>query len=117
MNATTKTPKMHRSELLRFVHRPQLLRIDYVVAVPSMSPCLEALQAEFRNYDIKTDPYVADLLIKQHKGYDVRMKLEKVVVKRNTYCYTQLKVLCNKARDMAEELGTSVAEWYVNRNF
>ncbi|KAF2689197.1 P-loop containing nucleoside triphosphate hydrolase protein [Lentithecium fluviatile CBS 122367] len=113
MNAKAKTPKTHRSELLRFVHKPSLLRIDYPIATSATSPLLAALQAEVYNYDLKTDPYVADLLAKQREGYNVLRKLDKVLTKHDTYCYQQLKTLHNKSKDMAEELGTSVSEWYV----
>jgi hypothetical protein len=114
MCATAKTPKIHRSELLRFVHRPQLLRIDYPATTLAVSPLLAALQAEFENYDLMSDPYVARLRIEQREGYDVTRQLEKVLMKRSTDCYQQLKTLHSKSRDMAEELGTSVSEWYVH---
>ena len=114
MNATTKTPKKHRSELLGFVHRPQLLRIDYAVSLPAVSPLLAALQAEFQGYDFGTDPYVVSLLAQQQQGNDITMELQKFISKRSTYCYEQLKMLHNKAKTMAEELGTSVSEWYVS---
>jgi hypothetical protein len=111
MNATVKTPKAHRSELLRFVHRPVLFRVDYPVPAPAVSSLLTALQTVFRNYDLSTDPYVVDLLAKQKQGYNVVTKLEQAFLKQNTYCYEQLKMLHSKSKKMAEELGTSVSEW------
>lgn len=112
MNATAKTPKTHRSELLRFVHRPHLVRIDYAISPPAVSPLLAALQAEFQNYDFMADPYVVELLARRQQGHDVIAQLQKVFMKRDTYCYQQLKTLCSKSKDMAEELGVSVSEWY-----
>ncbi|KAF1951090.1 P-loop containing nucleoside triphosphate hydrolase protein [Byssothecium circinans] len=115
MNATAVTPKTNRSELLRFVHRPKLLRIDYPVTITHLPLSLLHLEKEFMYYDLKTDPYVVTLLSRQSEGYDMTKHLDKVLLSRNTYCYQQLKMLFNKSKDMAEELGVSAAEWYLRR--
>jgi hypothetical protein len=113
MLATTKTPKEHRSELLRFVHKPELLNVDYAMSAPASSPLLAALEAEFLNYDFETDPYIIELLDKTRQGNSVEMKLHKVLMSKKTYCYQELKKLQSRSKAMAEELGTSVSEWYV----
>jgi hypothetical protein len=114
MLATTKTPKEHRSELLRFVHKPELLNVDYTMSAPASSPLLAALEAKYLNYDFETDPYIIELLAKKSQGNDVEMKLRKVLMSKKTYCYQELRKLLSRSKAMAEELGTSVSEWYVN---
>ncbi|KAF2639248.1 P-loop containing nucleoside triphosphate hydrolase protein [Massarina eburnea CBS 473.64] len=115
MNATAKTPKINRQELMRFVHRPELLRIDYPITIISLPSSLAALKAEFDNYDLRTDPYVLSLLAQKNQGYDISRQLEKVFRSRNTYCSQQLKLLLSKSKDMAQELGISAAEWYLTQ--
>ncbi len=91
MNSIAKTPKTHRSELLRFVHRPQLIRIDYPHVTPLASRLITSLQVEFGNYDLSTDPYVIELCNRQSQGHDVSRDIEKIFTTRNTYCYRQPK--------------------------
>jgi hypothetical protein len=115
MNAIARTPKINRTELLRYVHRPQLLRIEYPLQTLSLPTSIVYLQSEFTNYDLGTDPYVVGLLAKQNEGCNVSKQLEKVFKSRDTYCYQQLKSLSTKASDMTQELGPSVADWYLNQ--
>ncbi|KAF2829875.1 dicer-like protein 2 [Ophiobolus disseminans] len=116
LSSTAKTPKLHRSELMRYVHRPQLVRIDYPVEVPKESRIIFSLRNAFQNYDLKQDPYVLDLVKLQGEGHDVTKQMHKVVVGGKSYCREQLKSLLVKAEDMAAELGTSSMEWYMHQN-
>ncbi|KAI8934645.1 hypothetical protein NX059_008338 [Plenodomus lindquistii] len=115
LQATARTPKVHRSELMRFVHKPELKQIDYPVSAPGKvsSPLLRALKVLHTSYNIKTDPYLLDLLRKQQNGYDVSKPLEKLLLGGKTYCSEQLRILALKASDMADELGVSAMEWYL----
>jgi hypothetical protein len=113
--ATVKTPKLHRSELVRYSHRPELLQINYPseALCDERSPLLLALQRACANYDLSKDPYVISLLEQQRVGYDVSKQLDKLWKSHKTYCYDQLKVLYSKARAMAEELGVAPMEYYI----
>lgn len=115
MNAIAKTPKLHRTDLLRYVHRPELLRIDYPLATASQPPFLKALRNEFVNYDLEKDPYVVHLLAEQDQGQDVAKELQKVIMKHSTYCIEQLKTLLSRTDAAFEELGSSAAEWYLRQ--
>ncbi|CAI6268621.1 unnamed protein product [Periconia digitata] len=115
MNATAKTPKVTRSDLLRFVHRPELHRVDYQLMTSSLPPFLIALQNEYATYDIEKDPYVIDLLTKHHQGHNTEKQLKKVFHTHKTYCLDQLKTLLSKTVATYEELGASIAEWYLRR--
>jgi ERCC4-related helicase len=112
-----KTPKLHRSELVRYVHRPELSQIAYPLEpLESLhSPLLEALEQVYINYELMTDPYVAALLEQHRKGCAVSKQLDKLWVNRKTYCYEQLRTLVSKAKDMAAELGTSAMEYYLHQ--
>ncbi|PSN68956.1 P-loop containing nucleoside triphosphate hydrolase protein [Corynespora cassiicola Philippines] len=115
MNAIAKSPKIHRSELLRFVHKPELRRVDYHVAPQCHSPLLNHLQHALDNYDLMSDPYVLGLLEKRDQGFDVYRQLQKVFQSHSTYCRMQLKNFVSKAKDMSEELGRSASDWYLKQ--
>jgi len=113
--ATARTPKIHRSELMRYVHQPLLVRVDYPVRIPKGSHILSALQNAFQTYDLSHDPYVLELLKQRRDGYDVQKQIEKVSVSKKTYCRDQLKSLLTKAEAMAQELGIPCMEWYMHQ--
>ncbi|KAJ4297870.1 Dicer-like protein 2 [Kalmusia sp. IMI 367209] len=133
MCAITKTPKMHRrlprflktpsitligltgSELLKFVHRPKLLLVDYPLPMSDISPLYTILKSELINYDMTKDPYVMDLVARPSVHRNVSKKLEEVYTKHSTHCYQQLKLLFNKYEATAAELGISVADWYLEQ--
>ncbi|KAF2712143.1 hypothetical protein K504DRAFT_372348 [Pleomassaria siparia CBS 279.74] len=116
LNAITKTPKIHRSELIRFVHKPELLRVPYSGMDPVHPPLLAALIYTSAHYDIESDPWVLDLIKKQRQGFDNMRTLQKVMVNRKTYCAEQLKQFATKAEAMYEELGPSATSWYIHHS-
>jgi hypothetical protein len=111
--ATARTPKIHRTELMRHVHQPTLVRVDYSVepSVATREGILMSLSNALHDYDIRRDPYVIDLIKQQQEGYDVSQRISKVCVSGKTYCRDQLKALVPKAEATAEELGESPADW------
>jgi ERCC4-related helicase len=115
MNAVAKTPKIHRSDLLRFVHKPELIKIPYSIVESSHFPLLAALHAAQSDYDLETDPWVVDLLRKQRQGLDCSKQLQKVFMGKNTYCAEQLKKFASKAQATYEELGHSATDWYIHQ--
>ncbi|EUC48275.1 hypothetical protein COCMIDRAFT_2887 [Bipolaris oryzae ATCC 44560] len=117
LQATVRTPKLYRSELLRSVHRPELTQVNYTREPSTGSPSalLLALKNAYVNYDLMEDPYVIALLEQQRNGCNVSRQLQKLWDSRKTYCYDQLKQLVSKAEAMAQELGNSVMEHYVHQ--
>ncbi|KAH7075677.1 dicer-like protein 2, partial [Paraphoma chrysanthemicola] len=115
--ATVKTPKLHRTELMRYVHQPELVQVNYSKepAIVSSEGLLFTLQNAFHTYDLRRDPYVVDLIKQKQQGHDVSMQVSKVFVSGKTYCRDQLKSLVAKAEATADELGVSVMEWYLQR--
>jgi len=108
---------MYRSELMQFVHKPDVVEISFPIATPGDldTPLLRALERAHTSYDLRTDPYTIDLLHKQKNGYDSTKPLEKLFIGRKTYCNEELRILVRKAQDMADELGPSAMEWYLHQ--
>lgn len=111
--ATARTPKIHRSDLLLFVHRPFLTRVDYSIEIPNsaLSDLLASLQHALSSYDIRKDPFMLSLLSQQQQGYDVSKQIHKLFMNGKTYCRDQLKNLVIKAEATVQELGPSPMEW------
>ena len=118
---------MHRSELLRFVHRPQLLKVTYsrntrsgdmdadISDDKSFSKLFQALKQANDGYNFLTDPYIAELMRRRDRG-DKRSEeiLQKTLMKGDTCCKKTLEKLQDKATAMLEELGASPTAWYLN---
>ncbi|KAH8807749.1 ATP-dependent helicase dcl2 [Xylogone sp. PMI_703] len=49
LNARCHTPRIHRTELLEFVHRPHFVKLEYDIAVPKTSSLGHKLTAIFSN--------------------------------------------------------------------
>jgi ERCC4-related helicase len=100
---------------MRYVHRPDLVRIDHPVEIPqdSKSGILFSLQHAVEHYDLSQDPWILELLKQQRQGYEVSKQLQKVYVSGKTYCKDQLRSLAVKAEAMSQELGPSPMEWYL----
>lgn len=104
---------MHRSELIRYVHRPQLIRLDHPVedAGQIQTHVFISLRSIYEDYDLKNDPYTLKLLRQQRKGEDVSEQLHKLFTSGKTDCRDQLRSLFFKAKATLEELGSSPMEW------
>lgn len=115
LDAVAVTPKIHRSSLEEYVHQPTLTTISYSppvdVTFRPTSPFHQALEAAFTSYSFSSDPYVLELLSRDDAK--AQQQLLSVQQNSNTYSYTQLKTLRNRANTMSEQLGSSAAEWYI----
>lgn len=114
LHATVRTPKLHRSELLRYVHQPELIQVSYPTFTDRQSSdLLLALRNAYWTYDLMQDPYVLDLLQQQKHGCNVSRQLQKLWDSGRTYCNDELKQLVSKAEAMGQELGSSTMDYYL----
>ena len=113
MNAISRTPRLHRSELLRYVHQPQMVMLTFSISdrYSEHPPSLRKLIQLYQDADIMTDPYVARLRAEGH-GADSR-ELSKATLNRKTYCQDQLKGLLGMAMILNDELGSWASERYI----
>lgn len=115
LDSAAVTPKHHRSELEAFVHPPQMISVIYTESGSDDMSRLPQICATLRQavteYDLSTDPYVVEL---KHRG-DVRAlrELEAIPEKKKTYCHKQLAALQQRSNTLHEQLGPTLAEWYV----
>ncbi|KAF2741102.1 dicer-like protein 2 [Polyplosphaeria fusca] len=117
LNAITRTPKIHRKELMDFVHKPNLSKVIYQTPVSGLvsSPLLGIVQNMLQHYDFKIDPYVLDLQRRHRAGEKIENQIQKFSLKKETYCQNQIKKLSAKGGAMLHELGASATEWYLHQ--
>ncbi|KAK4507050.1 hypothetical protein PRZ48_000784 [Zasmidium cellare] len=115
LNAITKTPKHNREALEAHVNIPVFATVLYpketMDQCPQTDAVLAALARATKEYDFSQDPYVLEL--KEQDDPRSRKELQKIMMKRNTYCWENLRALDLRAVTMQEQLGTSMARWYV----
>jgi hypothetical protein len=113
LDSQVVSPRVSRTELLKFIHRPQLQQLFYPKLVPRSydSSCLpeyqqlKILSSLYYDYDIGQDPYFMSLVDPE--------KRQKLLMTRKTYCSDQLKSLHRNAETIYKELGTSASYWYI----
>ena len=113
MHALSRTPKLHREELLQYVHLPEMKTLLYPESVSGSDnpPLLKGLLRIYSELDIRSDPYVGKLRAAGH-GDDSK-QLRKALMSRKTYCQDQMKGLCAMAFNVYEELGPWAVERYI----
>ena len=113
MNAISVTPKLHREELLQFVHQPDILMLLYPTKSLSLkkSQVLESLHFHYGNIDIEQDPYIIKL--RAASDNDSSRKLRNALPGRKTYCHDYIKSLCCKALDVYSELGSWATDYFI----
>ncbi|KAL8759187.1 MAG: hypothetical protein Q9199_000945 [Rusavskia elegans] len=113
LQAISRTPKIHREELLRQRHLPTLVTLTYhAVSTARQFPLLANLGQLRMSLDIEQDPYVKALLQSRPTASD-SSELKRVKLSRKTYCQDQLKNLDNRAQIVEKELGPWGAYWYI----
>ncbi|KAH0543885.1 hypothetical protein FGG08_001786 [Glutinoglossum americanum] len=111
LNALCKTPRIHREELMRYVHPPVLKKLIYPAPPDTHSQTLESLLAVYRELDILQDPYV--LSLKAENTARSAETLKGTLLKRKTYCQDQFKGICNKAIHICREFGAWATNYYI----
>ncbi|KAG5946219.1 hypothetical protein E4U59_004274 [Claviceps monticola] len=106
------TPTLHRDELLKCVKRPDIRSVFYNAPVGVVvTPSIKRLHDEFNTLDITQDPYI--LRLQKDPTERNRRALEKAIEKYDTFVQNQIRGLRNRALEIAEQLGTWAADYYL----
>ncbi|KAI9820606.1 MAG: Dicer-like protein 2 [Pycnora praestabilis] len=115
LNAISKTPKVHRQEMLLYVHPPvfkNLFYPSYLHGGSMKKPIsLTSLSAVYQGLDIHRDPYIIEL--KLTDSDEARRKLQKALIGRKTYCQDQMKSLHSRSLSVYAELGAWAVDYYI----
>ncbi|KAI9823834.1 MAG: hypothetical protein M1819_001114 [Sarea resinae] len=112
LDAVSKTPKLHRQELLQYVHPPELRQVVYPPPEMEDPKSLRVLRTLYENLDIRKDPYVVALSLSQDTN-DQR-QLKRTLLNKKTYCQDQLRKFLQKAEHIHEELGAWATSFYIS---
>ncbi|KAG9856073.1 P-loop containing nucleoside triphosphate hydrolase protein, partial [Aureobasidium melanogenum] len=113
MDSHAITPRLHRSELMQYVHIPELLKRTFESrdAPDTPNTLREALTAAIHLYKIREDPYLVEVI--QTGGSDMKARVDEVLMSRKTYCTDQLRALRKRAEVIARDISPSAAETYI----
>lgn len=114
LHSVCRTPRLHRSELVKYTQAPVLHRIWYapsdILALIDGSQLLGALIMLEASMDLEQDPYVKRLRRSPCDG----MKLQKVLLTGKTYCREQITRFRKKSEHILEELGGWAADYFIH---
>ena len=103
---------MHREELLKYVHRPELLLQEYQNITRDYNPqALQTLTSAFHGIDIYQDPYVKFLV---ESGDTDPEKLHNACINHKTDSQEQIKSLIKTADTVYKELGSWACATYIS---
>jgi ERCC4-related helicase/dsRNA-specific ribonuclease len=113
MDSHAITPRLHRSELMQYVHIPELIKRSFESKeAPDVPNSLrEALTATIHRYKIREDPYLIE--VSQTGGPDMKAKVDQIFMSRKTYCTDQLLALRKRAEVIARDISSSAADTYI----
>lgn len=101
------------------MHPPETISVAYApprVFDKPQFPLRAALTHVLETYDLTTDPYVMELReLNENADPKARTRLEKVQLKRNTWCLEQLSAMCRKSWAVTRQLGAAAGEWYISQ--
>ena len=113
MHAISRTPKVHREEMLRHVFQPDMIEMYYSPYTLGPTDCqsLQSLGQLCIDTDIEQDPLVIKL--RSESASQNSKRLHKILASRKTYCMDQLQRLYSKSNNILTELGSWALDLYL----
>ncbi|KAI1921597.1 Dicer-like protein 2 [Ophidiomyces ophidiicola] len=111
LNATCVTPKIHRDEMMQFVHLPQFYNIEYQIDIINYPSTSDNLDDIINRLDIWNDPYVKAM--QQKNDARSRQKLSTAMMNNKTPCLDQLRRCRNTLSTLLQELGPWAADTFL----
>lgn len=112
LNARCETPRIHREELMQYVHRPELCTVNFQVDSLEHSDILQSLDRIVDAVDIEQDPWVKKL--RQQKSQRSQVDLSNTLEKRKTFCITEISKLRRQATSIHDDLGPWAADAFIS---
>jgi Lhr-like helicase len=113
LDSISRTPRLQRQELLKYVHRPVLCRIDYPRHDEHGLICdcrsLQSLISICQNADIQLDLYC----LKINANMKTQCKPGKVLSNGQNSSEQQLQKFMDKGKHIYEELGPWAADYFI----
>ncbi|KAG5983695.1 hypothetical protein E4U55_007444 [Claviceps digitariae] len=106
------TPTLHRDELFKCVKRPRIRSVLYSAHSGVVyTSLMRRLDEEFQSLDITQDPYI--LRLQKDPTERNRRALARAIEKYDTFVQNQIRGLRNRSIEIAQQLGSWAADFYV----
>ncbi|KAL5615423.1 hypothetical protein BROUX41_005469 [Berkeleyomyces rouxiae] len=116
MDATCRTPIIHREELLLHSNRPTIQYLSYkstnVFETTGLSESVDSLRSLFANYTLNHDPIITHLRFSRSES--AQYKLKSIMAKNDTFCQRQVRSIVRRAEVIRDSLGIWAAEFYIH---
>ncbi|KAK5710637.1 Dicer-like protein 2, partial [Elasticomyces elasticus] len=116
LHSVCRTPRLHRSELVKYTQAPVLHRVWYapsdLLVLVDGSQLMGALIMLEASMDLEQDPYVKRLRRSPCDG----KKLQDVLSKKKTYCREQITRFRKKSEHILEELGGWAVDYFIHES-
>lgn len=114
LDAISRTPKIHREELLKYVHLPEMTPLVYNSDVGPKPTCLKGLFKMYISFvnDPQHDPYVIQLRSQHSEDSKTSKKIQKAMLGK-TNSQEELKRLLTVADEVHKELGGQISNYYI----
>jgi hypothetical protein len=110
LDSITKTPRLHREDLRKFVHLPSLIQLQFAQEICIRpSTALGTLHVTIEEINILQDPIVVQLMADS----TTHAKLEKVLQSGRTRNQDALRRFCAKADHVASQLGPWATDMFI----
>lgn len=115
LDACCRSPVRHKEELLANTERPLMFNVSYKaeaqLPVSDYTESMAKIQQARSELKLMDDPYVQSL-----RGQNTdrsRRKLHDAIMKQDTYIQKSFKAFCRRNVEIAQDLGTWAADWYI----
>lgn len=112
LNAICKAPTRHLEELQRYVHQPQMFKLEYAEDVIPLPHALQKLEQLIVKFDLSEDPYVRYL--RRDQSLQSQRQLQKVVTSGSTDSLKQLKSLFRRTTELHQQIGEWASTYFLN---
>lgn len=107
LDAVVRTPKLHREQMLEYVHRPAMSTIEHDPCVEACPGSFDRLYAICQSMSLEDDPYIRSLKTQDQDRYI------EAVRKGKSYTKDTMTNLIRTARRVNGELGPSLCYTYI----
>ncbi|ROW06517.1 hypothetical protein VMCG_04359 [Cytospora schulzeri] len=115
LDACCQSPTRHRDELLAHTQRPSMFNVSYKgkeqVTVNEYTDSMLKIHEARAGLKLMDDPCV--LSLRAENTDRSRRKLNRAIMKQDTYIQRSMKAFCRRNAEIYGDLGSWAADWYI----
>lgn len=115
MDSVCRTPTTHREELMAHSQRPSLVPVSFKGSSQFLtneySESVVKLITARNELNIMQDPFITHII--NDKSERARKRLHQAIKQKDTYVQNSMKQFCRRSMEMAANIGSWAADWYI----